>query len=81
MSFAGVAKHIDVLTAAALVRKVRAPDDGRSFRIELQNETLSEASEWLAYHQEFWTTKLDQLETFIEEQDNDHTGPKNRKKN
>ncbi len=81
MSFAGVAKHIDVLTAAGLVSKVRAPEDGRSFRLELQNKSLSEASAWLTYHQEFWTNKLDRLETFIEEQDHDHRGPKNRKKN
>ncbi|XDD52125.1 MarR family transcriptional regulator [Leptospira sp. WS92.C1] len=81
MSFAGVAKHIDVLSAAGLVRKVRDPEDGRSFRLELQKSALSEASAWLSYHQEFWTNKLDKLETFIEEQDHDHRGPKNRKKN
>ncbi|TGN09687.1 ArsR/SmtB family transcription factor [Leptospira ilyithenensis] len=81
MSFAGVAKHIEVLTEAGLIRKTRAPEDGRSFRLELQNQSLSEASSWLAYHQEFWTNKLDRLETFIEEQDNDHRGPKSRKKN
>ncbi|PJZ65818.1 transcriptional regulator [Leptospira wolffii] len=81
MSFAGVAKHIDVLTSAGLVRKVRDPNDGRSFRLELQNRSLSEASAWLAYHQEFWTNKLDRLEAFIEEQDHDRTGPKTRKKN
>ncbi|TGK20062.1 ArsR family transcriptional regulator [Leptospira fluminis] len=81
MSFAGVAKHIDVLTSAGLVRKVRDPEDGRSYRLELQNQTLSEASDWLAYHQQFWTNKLDRLEIFIEEQDHDQRGPKSRKKN
>ncbi|WP_232380484.1 ArsR/SmtB family transcription factor [Leptospira ainlahdjerensis] len=83
MSFAGVAKHIDVLNAAGLVRKVKAPEDGRSFRLELQNKTISEAFAWLTYHQEFWTHKLDRLETFIEEEDqkNERTRPKNRKKN
>ncbi|EPG65921.1 putative toxin-antitoxin system, antitoxin component, ArsR family [Leptospira wolffii serovar Khorat str. Khorat-H2] len=49
--------------------------------MELQNRSLSEASAWLAYHQEFWTNKLDRLEAFIEEQDHDRTGPKTRKKN
>ncbi|WP_411824598.1 MarR family transcriptional regulator [Leptospira sp. 'Mane'] len=68
MSFAGVAKHIEVLTAAGLVRKVRTPEDGRSFRIELQNKALSEASAWLTYHQKFWTNKLDRLGEFIEEE-------------
>ncbi|MGJ4789438.1 ArsR/SmtB family transcription factor [Leptospira koniambonensis] len=81
MSFAGVAKHIDVLTSAGLVRKVRDIEDGRSFRLELQNQSLMEASTWLAYHQEFWTNKLDKLESFIEEQDYDKPSRKNRKKN
>ncbi|TGL31374.1 ArsR family transcriptional regulator [Leptospira koniambonensis] len=81
MSFAGVAKHIDVLTSAGLVRKVRDIEDGRSFRLELQNQSLMEASTWLAYHQEFWTNKLDKLESFIEEQDHDKPSRKNRKKN
>jgi DNA-binding transcriptional ArsR family regulator len=56
MSFAGVAKHIEVLAAAGLVRKVRAHDDGRSYRIELQNQTLNEASAWIEYHRKFWTS-------------------------
>lgn len=81
MSFAGVAKHIDVLTSAGLVRKVRDQEDGRSFRLELQNQSLMEASTWLAYHQEFWTNKLDRLESFIEEQEHDKPSRKNRKKN
>jgi DNA-binding transcriptional ArsR family regulator len=81
MSFAGVAKHIDVLAAAGLVRKVRAPEDGRSYRLELQNQTLSEASAWLAYHQEFWSDKLDRLENLIREQDREASGSQNRKKN
>ncbi|PJZ48767.1 transcriptional regulator [Leptospira saintgironsiae] len=81
MSFAGVAKHIDVLTSAGLVRKVRDVEDGRSFRLELQNQSLTEASAWLAYHQEFWTNKLDRLESFIEEQDHDKPSRKSRKKN
>lgn len=81
MSFAGVAKHIDVLTAAGLVRKVRTPEDGRSFRLELQQKALSEAAQWLAYHQEFWTGKLDKLEKLMQEQDGEHSGSENRKKN
>jgi DNA-binding transcriptional ArsR family regulator len=81
MSFAGVAKHIEVLSAAGLVRKVRAVDDGRSYRIELMNETLNDAVTWLEYHRKFWTNKLDRLEAFIEEENNDRRNAKNRKKN
>lgn len=80
MSFAGVAKHIDVLEAAGLIRKVRAPDDGRSFKLELENESLLEAVDWLSYHQEFWSGKLDRLAAFMEEDDG-RRRPENRKKN
>lgn len=80
MTFAGVAKHIEVLTAAGLVRKVRATDDGRSYRIELQNQALSEASAWIEYHRKFWTSKLDQLEAFIEKENHELRNPKSRKK-
>lgn len=81
MSFAGVAKHIDVLTEAQLVRKVRAPEDGRSYRLELQNQTLSEATNWISYHQEFWTNKLAKLEAFLEEKEHEPKSSKSRKKN
>lgn len=83
MSFAGVAKHIDVLNAAGLVRKIRTAEDGRSFRLELQSKAVSEAFAWLAYHQEFWTNKLDRLEAFIQEEEikNDKPRIKSRKKN
>ncbi|XDD45349.1 ArsR/SmtB family transcription factor [Leptospira sp. WS39.C2] len=81
MSFAGVAKHIEVLTDAQLIKKVRAPEDGRSYKLELQNQSLTEATNWIIYHQEFWTNKLARLETFLEEKDNEPRSIKNRKKN
>ncbi|PKA22467.1 transcriptional regulator [Leptospira sp. mixed culture ATI2-C-A1] len=81
MSFAGVAKHIEVLTEAQLVRKVRAQEDGRSYRLELQNQTLAEASDWIRYHQEFWTNKLASLEVFLEEKEDERPSSKSRKRN
>ncbi|MCW7458745.1 helix-turn-helix domain-containing protein [Leptospira bandrabouensis] len=81
MSFAGVAKHIEVLTEAQLIKKVRAPEDGRSYRLELQNQTLTEASNWIIYHQEFWTNKLANLEAFFEEKVREQPSFKSRKKN
>lgn len=81
MSFAGVAKHIEVLSAAGLVRKVQAADDRRSYRIELMSETLNAASTWIEYHRQFWTNKLDGLEAFIEEEKHERRSTKSRKKN
>jgi len=80
MSFAGVAKHIDVLTSAGLVRKVRVAEDGRSYRLELQNSTLNAASQWMEYHRKFWLNKLDNLEAFIEEENHENRSTEDRKK-
>ncbi|MBN8220065.1 MAG: winged helix-turn-helix transcriptional regulator [Spirochaetes bacterium] len=81
MSFAGVAKHIEVLSTAGLVRKVRSAHDKRSFRIELANETLDAAATWIEYHRKFWTNKLDQLAAYLEEEENhERRSIKSRKK-
>jgi len=80
MTFAGVAKHVDVLASAGLVRKIRVPEDGRSFQIELQSKSLAKATDWLDYHQEFWTGKLDKLESMMEEQNRAQASSENRKK-
>lgn len=81
MSFAGVAKHVEVLSTAGLVRKVRAPEDGRSYRIELENSTLAAAADWITYHRQFWMNKLNKLEEFIEEEKDGNRNSKGRKKN
>ena len=82
MSFAGVAKHVDVLERAGLVRKVRSPEDGRVLRLELEDATLREAAEWIAYHRAFWDDKLEQLKAFMEAEETDAAvHRKNRKKN
>lgn len=81
MSFAGVAKHIEVLSHAGLIKKIRAPDDRRSFRLELRREAVDEATQWLTYHRQFWASKLDQLEHFIEEEKHGKHSIKTRKKN
>lgn len=80
MSFAGVAKHIEVLAHAGLVRKIRAPEDGRSFRLQLEKDSLEQASEWMSYHQKFWNSKIDNLALFIEEEEHGKRSSKNRKK-
>lgn len=72
ISFAGVAKHVDVLEEAGLVRKVRDPEDGRKTRLQLVNQSLNEATAWLEYHQRFWTDQLNQLEAFIMEDGAEH---------
>ncbi len=81
MSFAGVAKHIDVLADAGLICKVRAPEDARSYRLELRAETLDQAAAWLEYHRSFWSTQLDLLERYIEAEKHGKPIAKARKKN
>ncbi|WCL49266.1 ArsR/SmtB family transcription factor [Leptospira sp. GIMC2001] len=68
MSLAGIAKHIEVLSQAGLIQKVKSLEDARSFRLELREEPIASANQWLTYHLQFWTNKLDHLEKFIEEE-------------
>ena len=72
MSFAGAAKHVKVLENAGLIERRKA---GRMQICSLRAEPLAEAERWLKQWEEFWTVRLDRLQTIIErdnkENDND----------
>jgi DNA-binding transcriptional ArsR family regulator len=63
MTLAAVSKHIQVLERAKLVRRRRT---GSFYHIRLDAEALRSAEEWVGYYQQFWTTQLDALKTYIE---------------
>jgi DNA-binding transcriptional ArsR family regulator len=65
MTLAAVSKHIQVLERARLIRRRRT---GSFYHIRLDAEALKEAEAWVAYYQRFWTTQLDSLKQFIEEE-------------
>ena len=59
MSFAGASKHVKVLEGAGLiVRTIQ----GRTHRCRLAAKPLAEAHDWLAFYQQFWVERLQDLE-------------------
>jgi DNA-binding transcriptional ArsR family regulator len=63
MSLNAVSKHVRVLEEAGLVRReVR----GREHYLSLDAAPLQEATEWLETYRQFWTERLDRLETLLQ---------------
>lgn len=63
MSFAGAAKHVQMLERAGLVERRKA---GRQQLCRLRAEPLREADAWLRQWEEFWNTRLDALAAIID---------------
>jgi DNA-binding transcriptional ArsR family regulator len=64
MTLAGAAKHVDVLARAGLVERRKV---GRQQMCRLKPQQLMQASQWLLQWQDFWTTRLDALESALKE--------------
>src|SRR5450756_2677064 len=64
MTLPAVMKHLDVLSDAGLVTRNKS---GRTVSCRLRAEPMHEANEWLNRYQRFWTDRLDQLASFLEE--------------
>jgi len=62
MSFAGAAKHVQMLERAGLVERRKA---GRQQLCRLKAAPLKEADAWLRQWEQFWNTRLDVLEAII----------------
>ena len=62
MSLTGFCKHVRVLEKAGLVRRIR---HGRENTLELFAEPLREVAQWILPYREFWTARLDRLESFF----------------
>jgi DNA-binding transcriptional ArsR family regulator len=66
MSLAAASKHIKVLEHAGLIRReVR----GRTHFCRLDPGPLASAHEWLGTYERFWTSRLDELERFLRNED------------
>jgi DNA-binding transcriptional ArsR family regulator len=66
MSLAAVSKHIRVLEHAGLIRReVR----GRTHICRLDASPLASAHEWLGFYERFWTSRLDELERLLRDED------------
>lgn len=60
-----VSKHIKILRECGLVI---IKQNGRERYCEANLRSLSEVSRWIEQYREFWTSKLDALEKFLEEE-------------
>jgi DNA-binding transcriptional ArsR family regulator len=66
MSLAAASKHIRVLEHAGLIRReVR----GRTHLCRLDPGPLASAHEWLSFYERFWSSRLDELERLLREED------------
>ena len=66
MSFAGAAKHVNVLAKANLVKKAKI---GRAQICSLNPEPLTAIQSWLDEYSAFWNDRLDALAKALEDFD------------
>lgn len=62
MSFAGIAKHIAVLEAAALVVKRK---EGREQIVSANPKTIAVATTYLQQYKELWEGRYDSLDAYL----------------
>jgi DNA-binding transcriptional ArsR family regulator len=65
MSFAAVAKHLNVLEHAKLIKKRK---EGKKQFISANPQTISYAYKYLEQYQALWTQRFDNLENVLKEQ-------------
>jgi DNA-binding transcriptional ArsR family regulator len=66
ISLNSVSKHIRILERAGLVARRRS---GRDHYLSLQSRPLTEASSWLLSRQQFWTDRVQRLQSLLDEAD------------
>src|ERR1700722_18480254 len=64
ISLPAVMKHLDVLSDAGLVPRAKP---GRVAACRLDAEPMRDAFDWLNRYEKFWSTRLDRLAAFLEE--------------
>ncbi|MEL6108442.1 MAG: metalloregulator ArsR/SmtB family transcription factor [Planctomycetota bacterium] len=67
MSLAGAAKHVQVLDQAGLITRRK---EGRTQFCQLNAKRLREAHQWLDRYSQFWTARLDKLESLLSDERN-----------
>ncbi|MDI9256832.1 ArsR/SmtB family transcription factor [Flavobacterium sedimenticola] len=59
-----ISKHIKILSECGLIE---IKDKGRERYCEAKLEKLSEVSLWIEQYKQFWESKLDALETYLDQ--------------
>ena len=65
MSLAAVSKHVQVLERAELVERQRR---GQFQIVRLKPKNIRAAQDWLSFYENFWSARLDSLQTLLETQ-------------
>ncbi len=63
MSLPAVMKHLDVLSDAGLIHRVKS---GRTVSCRINAAPMEDAMKWLIQYQRFWTMSLERLAKFLE---------------
>ena len=63
MSLAAVSKHLQVLERAELIRREKK---GNYRMVRLNADALRGAQAWLSYYENFWTGRMDALQSYLE---------------
>ena len=63
ISLAAVSKHLDVLERALLITRERK---GTSRMVRLNPQPLHTAQNWLNFYENFWKSRLDSLQSMLE---------------
>ncbi len=75
ISLNGVSKHVKVLERAGLVERTV---QGREHRLRLNAEPLREAAIWLEHYRAFWGSRLEALEAFLLQKEQERGGGSER---
>ncbi len=62
LTFAGVAKHVDVLNHAGLITKARR---GKEQIVSISPHALAAASNYLENYKQLWENRLDSLDEYL----------------
>jgi len=78
VSRAAIYKHMKILIECGLINMKQ---QGRERYCEAKLEKLNEVSEWIEQYRQFWETRLDALEIYLEEIQKNTTSQTKTKKN
>ncbi|NOT55308.1 MAG: winged helix-turn-helix transcriptional regulator [Deltaproteobacteria bacterium] len=73
MSLNAVSKHVRVLEEAGLIQRAV---QGRDHYLSLDATPLQEATAWLEHYRQFWTLRLDRLDSFLRQKQRKTNGKK-----
>jgi DNA-binding transcriptional ArsR family regulator len=67
LTFAAVSKHLKVLEKAKLIIKQRR---GKEQVVHISPQTLKSVDDYLKFYRQLWETRLDSLESYLNEDEN-----------